>query len=94
MNQPEFNPSVVNRSWVTAIRLLLFDVGFWRGVEAPPESRGRVPDITSRNPNLRLPRTSHLESFRATRVYKTRTSPPSGALRPVAGKYCLPDARN
>src|SRR5260370_37419397 len=28
------------------------------------------------------------------RVYKTPTNPPSGALRLVAGKYCLPDARN
>ncbi len=28
------------------------------------------------------------------RVYKTPTNPPSGALRVLAGKYCLPDARN
>ena len=43
---------------------------------------------------LRLPRTLYLKTVRPTARYKTPTNPPSGALRLLAGKYCLPDARN
>src|SRR5688572_26539207 len=56
----------------------------------------RCPDCrpSGRNPNLRLPRTLYLESFRPTERLQDADELASGALRLVTGKYYLPDARN
>src|SRR5580658_333755 len=46
-----------------------------------------------RNPNLRLPRTSYLESVRPTARLQGADEPAKWGIGP-AGKHCLPDARN